>query len=199
MRTRMLKTVGILATIFASSVALKAAWIDVIDASDAQAGTYFTPDDASKYNAPYYRWWDEDWGWQHNAFGGTYTTATLSISAWDVDNYGNPGDEFDVISIINGAPIVLGTLSGASDQWSYTSFDVSAYAAQIALGLKVWIDIDSGHTQDFWAVTLAKSVLTIDTNVLPPPDPGVPDSGATLMLIGLSALALQAVRRFQRA
>lgn len=194
MKTRMLRNVGILAALLASAVALKAAWIDVIDASDAQAGTYFTPDDASKYSSPYYRWAGEDWDWQHTAYAGSYTTATLSISAFDVDA---GSGELDVIAIVNGAPIVVGSLAGASDVWSYTSFDVSALAAQIALGLKVEIRIDENNQG--WAVTLAKSVLTLDGATPPPPQPGVPDGGASLILLGLGALGLGAVRRFQKA
>lgn len=194
MKTRMLRNVGILAALLASAVALKAAWIDVIDASDAQAGTYFTPDDASKYNAPYYRWAGEDWDWTHTAYAGSYTTATLSISAFDVDA---GSGELDVIAVVNGAPIVIGSLAGGSDIWSYTSFDVTALAAQIALGLKVEIRIDENNAG--WAVTLAKSVLTLDGATPPPPQPGVPDGGASLILLGLGALGLGLVRRFQKA
>ena len=28
---------------------------------------FFTPNESSTYVAPYYRWYDEDWGWKHNA------------------------------------------------------------------------------------------------------------------------------------
>ena len=34
-----------------------------------------------KYDTPYYRWYNEDWSWQHSAIASGFTTATLRISA----------------------------------------------------------------------------------------------------------------------
>jgi len=40
--------------------------VDMVDSSDGQAGTYFFPyaeTDTRREDAPWYRWWNEDWGW----------------------------------------------------------------------------------------------------------------------------------------
>jgi hypothetical protein len=171
--------------------------IDVIDASVGQPSTYFVPTDAQKYLTPYYRWEDQDWGWTHNGLDTTgMTSATLYISAFDVDYAGGTGeDELDLVSIINGAPVVLGHLEGESDQWSYAIFDVTAFAAEIEAGLKVWVDIDSYNT-DSWALTLAKSVLTLNGATPPQPEPGVPDPGSSALLLSLGVLGLGTIKRW---
>ena len=56
-----------------------------IDVVQAPTG-YFVPTDAQKLSSPYYRWAGDDWGWQHNAITDTITSASLSISAFDVDD-----------------------------------------------------------------------------------------------------------------
>lgn len=169
--------------------------IDVIDASNGGAGTYFVPTDAQKYDAPYYRWAGEDWGWQHNPIADSYTTATLRISSFDVDWAPGYAGELDIISIINGVEVVLGSLGGLNNAWSYTDFDVTPYGAAIAAGLEVWMKIDENN--EGWAVTLAKSVLTLDGAVAPPPQPGasVPDAGSTVGLLAVAMVSLGALRR----
>ncbi|NIR28768.1 MAG: hypothetical protein GWN21_19985, partial [Gammaproteobacteria bacterium] len=69
------------AVLLAWTGAVHAALIDVVEAPT----DYFVPDNSQLYNSPYYRWWDEDWGWQHGAVAGLISSATLNISAWDVD------------------------------------------------------------------------------------------------------------------
>lgn len=176
--------------------------IDIIDASDAQAGTYFVPTDAQKYDSPYYRPYYQDWGWTHNALTAPFTTAELNVSAFDVDYAGIPGyvgerDEIFAYDTDTATWLSLGFLDGSDNIWEFTTFALSSTLFnEVALGLQVKIDIDT--LAEGWIVTLAKSTLTTDGTPAGNPTPGVPDSGATALLLGLGLVAMQLVRR-QRA
>lgn len=172
--------------------------VDVKDYSTQTSSTYFVDADSNKYNSPYYRWHGEDWGWQHSAVSGTITSATLNISAYDVDWAGQPQwgykGELDKIYAYDGSTkVYLGSLSGENDKWSYTSFALgSNFFDDIASGLKIWMEIDGRN--EGWAVTLAKSALSIDGGTIPNPNPGpspVPEPGTIVLLAaGLGGLAL---------
>lgn len=157
----------------------------VVDVVQNPTG-YFTPSDAEKYDSPYYRYAGEDWGWTHGAIGSTFTTATLSISAFDVD----APDEVDEIWVKDsGTWTLLGSLAGANDIWSYTEFALGAHLFDdIMAGLEVMmkIDVNGGG----WAVSLAKSVISTDGASVPPPGPSpVPlPAGGLLLLTGLGGL-----------
>jgi hypothetical protein len=175
-----------------TAMAQAAGYTDTIQAPTG----YFVPTDGQKYSSPYYRWYDEDWGWTHNALSGvvtSITTATLNISSFDVDS---PYGEVDKIYVYNNDTSgwdYLGTLAGQTDQWSYDTFVLgSQYFDEILAGLQVWVDIDSTNTTDYWALTLAKSVISIDGSPIPNPEPGtVPIPGAFLLLApGLAGLAV---------
>lgn len=156
---------------------------------------FFVPDEASTYSSPYYRWHDEDWGWTHGAIDTSgATTASLFISAWDVDA---ASGEVDKIYAWDGATqVLLGSLAGLDNDWGYTTFPLGAnFYDDIAAGLQVWMDIDSTHSSDTWAVTLAKSVLSVDGGTPPPPPPGVPEGGSTLLLLGLSVAAIGTLKK----
>lgn len=157
----------------------------VVDVVQSPTG-YFVPDAASTYDSPYYRWANDDWGWTHNAITEPFTTATLQISAFDVDF--DFGERDAIYAYDNGTQVFLGYLAGANDIYSYTEFTLgSEFFDDIAGGLQLWMDIDTGFGG--WAVTLAKSVITTDGAAPPPPDPGaVVPLPAALPLIG-SALA----------
>jgi len=156
---------------------------------------YFVPTDAQKYDSPYYRWNGENWGWTHNAIAGTINSATLNISAYDVDfdswsSY-YTGERDAVYAYDNGVKTFIGYLAGAGDQWSYTTFTLgSNFYDDINAGLQVWFEIDT--TNQGWAVTLSKSALSIDGGGLPGPQPGaVPIPGAVLLFApGLAGLAV---------
>jgi hypothetical protein len=97
--------------------------------------------------------------------------------------------------------VPLGELAGATNIWSYTDFDLPLvdFDTAIFAGLEVWMDIDSNDTGS-WAVTLAKSVLSLDGGEIPGPGPGAIPEPATMLLLGsgLIGLAGFARRRFKK-
>src|SRR5690606_15499825 len=113
----------------ASATVVAAPVTDVKEYSNNTASEYFVDIDANKYNSPYYREADQDWGWVHNAIAGTFTTIELNISAFDVDaNCGYFGCEVDMISIWDGSSWVgVGSLRGATDIWDFTAFDLTGF------------------------------------------------------------------------
>lgn len=150
-----------------------------------------------------YRWWDEDWGWTHNAIGVSVTSATLNIAAYDVDYCATEtsGCEWDMISAYDsGTWVDLGLLEGSNNTWDFTTFTLgSNFFDDIAAGLQVRIDIDQNNTEDNWAVALSKSALSINGGVIPDPDPGttpVPaPAGLALLGLGLVGLGFSQRRR----
>jgi hypothetical protein len=141
--------------------------IDTQDWTDAEPGAYFLPDGTAPKTGtpplylPYYRWYNNDWGWTHTVTFSvpgpiTILGATLEIEAWDVDD-----TEVDKIT---GDGIGLGALDeGYSDTWHTTSFTLGPAAlAALADGtFNMFMNIDAlGYT--YWAVTLRKSTLIVD-------------------------------------
>ena len=167
----------------------------ITDTIQAPSG-FFVPTDAQKYDSPYYRYGGSDWEWQHNAIASSFTTASLSVSAFDVDF---AQGEIDNIYAMDGATwVLLGALTGTGDTWEFgNAFALgSNFFDDIATGLKVKIDIDANNGG--WAVTLGKSSLSLDGSVLPPPTPGVPEPTTWAMLIaGFGLVGAVARRRRQ--
>jgi hypothetical protein len=169
------------------TVAFAAPAVDVVQAPTG----YFVPTDGQKYSSPYYRENGEDWGWQHGAIGGTITSASLNISAFDVD----APSEVDNIYAYDGATrVLLGSLAGANDVWAFSNFVLGAnFYDDIATGLKVEIEIDVDEGE--WLVTLSKSALSVDGGALPNPDPGAVPEPLTMLLLGLGLTGLAGLRR----
>lgn len=181
-----------------------AATVDTIDATSPAANVspnYFVPGSIATTDSPYYRSAGEDWQWTHNAITTPYTTATLSISAYDVDNPSAQPAFDDEIDEIYGWETststwnLIGVLDGANDIYSFTTFNLDAsWASEIASSLLVRILIDQNN--EGWQVTLAKSVLATDGGDIGNPNPGstVPVPAAA-WLFGSAVLGFFGVRR----
>jgi hypothetical protein len=181
----------------AATSSYSAAMTDTLDASNPGTGTtYWVPSDAQKYDDPYYRGYGEDWGWTHNAIAGTHSTASLNISAFDVD----APREVDTIQAYDtdtASWLTLGSLAGANNIFSFTNFtlDLGTWQNEINLGLMVRMLISVGAGERGWIVTLAKSTLSVDGGVLPPPTPGQVPVPAALWLFAPALMGFLGLRR----
>jgi hypothetical protein len=167
-----------------------------INTVEAPTG-FFTPTDAQKTEFPYYRYSAHSWGWAHGALPGSFSSATLNISAFDID--ASTGEVDQVWAMDSGTWVLLGALAGNDNIFAFSNFTLGAnFYDDINLGLQVRMDIDT--LQQNWAVSLAKSTLSVDGGVLPPPEPGpvaaIPEPHSyALMLAGLGLVAVMARRR----
>ena len=193
---------------------VRAATVDTRDASSPGLGTTFwVPILGQELSSPFYRDFSGDWGWRHNPVVG-FTTATLNISAYDVD-FGS-GERDAVYIGTNNTGTFLGYLQGTNNAFSFANFDVSLFATELAAGLQIFLDIDCAtscvggspigatSTPGLWAVSLSKSVLTTDGANPGNPNPGqhgvVPIPPAIVLFgSGLLGLGLFARRRKNQA
>lgn len=196
---KILGTMIFLWAILAIGSYCSAAAIDIQDYSKQTATTYFVDIDANKYNSPYYRWFDEDWGWVHGgiASAATAVSATLNISAFDID--WDSGEVDNIYAYDNGVMTLLGSMTGFTDQWSYATFTLgSNFYDDIVSGLQVYMDIDSANNSRVWAVTLAKSVVSVDGGQIPDPTPGAVPEPCTMLLLGAGLGGVLLRRRMSR-
>jgi hypothetical protein len=169
----------------------------VTDVISAPTG-YFAPDESSATSSPYYRWANDDWGWTHNAIGGTISSASLNIDAWDVDYADGERSSISAWSNDIDGWVLLGYLTGDNATWSYTTFSLdSSWFDEIAAGLQVWMDIDT--TGDGWAVSLAKSALEVNGGEIPGPGPNPVPVPAAVWLFGSGLLGLAGFSRKKKA
>ena len=146
-------------------------------------GDWFLPDNADPKpgdydfpTSPYYRGYNEDWGWTHTVNFGmapvNIISATLEILAWDVDQAEYPEwGEIHEIDVITADGINLGNLDiGYNNLWHTTTFNLgpSALAALTDGTLNIFMDIEQPGT-DKWYVTLKNSTLTVDFEYIPAP------------------------------
>ena len=207
MFTHKLVVSSLLLSALLGATSVTAATVDTIDAlSPAVNATpnYFAPNSIATTDAPYYRSAGEGWDWTHNAVTSPFTTASLSISAYDVDNPSAQvgfTDEIDQIygfETSSGTWNLIGVLDGANDIYSFTTFDLGAsWSDEISTGLMVRMLIDT--TTQGWAVTLAKSVLATDGAPIGNPNPGTVPVPAAAWLFGSAVLGFLGMRRRNQA
>ena len=134
---------------------------------------YFLDVDANKDQSPYYRFTTDDWGWTHTFSPPGPTplsiiSATLKIEAWDVNGGGSDGEN-DNIYLDN---LLLGNLDNNYDNlWHTTTFTLSGAELTALMDgtANIWMDIDSGRTSNYYAVTLDWSELTVTYEPIPAP------------------------------
>ena len=187
-----MKAIKIVFAVLAVMLAFSTASFAFMDIEEFPTG-YFTPTYTT--DSPYYRWYNEDWGWTHDALALPTTSATLSIGAWDVDYASGEVDE--IYAWDSGAKTLVGTLTGTDGAWSYATFTLgSNFFDDIATGLEIWIDIDSTNDEETWAVLLSKSVLITDgIGTLPGPEPSPTPEPITLFLLGLGLLGVAGAKK----
>ena len=155
---------------------------DVVDSTgqaDPPTTTYFFPyaeTDLRRDDAPWYRYWNDDWGWTHTfsppgPAPASIISATLDIRAWDVDY---PFDsEVDIIIGGGLGGTNIGTLQGGDDQWSTTTLPITSdlFADLMDGDIDIWMNIDSTnpYSMNMWAVTLSSSTLTVTYAPIPAP------------------------------
>ncbi len=197
---------AIMLTFSMNSTANATLFSDTIDNSNQDIDGHFLDVESNKYLYPdYYRYGDQDWGWQHNAIAPANlqptSTITLNISAFDID--WDSGERDEIFAKNNSNTWVslgfLGYTGAGDDIWAFTEFtlDYTAFSAVILSGLEVKMDIDS--TNQGWAVTLAKSTLCIDGPCDIDPKPPVVPEPSTYLLLGSGIAGLAYWRRRQKA
>jgi hypothetical protein len=199
MSIRKISAIAALALLGVSATAF-AATVDVVQAPTG----YFVPSGTDPLSSPYYRGYGQDWSWNHNGISGTFSNATLSVSAFDVDysapSFTNPSPEVDNIYAWNTNSStwdLLGHLDGGNNIWSYTTFNLgSSWFDEISQGLKVKIAIDT--LDGGWLVSLAKSVVSIDGAPLPNPTPSPVPLPAAAWLFGSALLGFMGYSRKSR-
>ena len=185
---KLLSTIFVLAALSLGLTSAAFAATQTLDFSNPGLGTtYWAPDEANKDSDPYYRWQGDDWSWQFSPVADTINSASVSVSAFDVDANSGEIDEIYGWSNDSSSWELLGSLAGAGDIWSFTTFDLaSSWFDEINAGLQLKIAIDT--LGDNWAVSLAKSSLITNGGALPSPNPSTVPVPAAVWLFG-SALA----------
>jgi len=145
--------------------------VDVVDATDGQADTWFVPvgfSNSDIQGSEYQRFYDQDWGWTHTFSPpgpepSGINWATLQIEAYDVDV-----EEEDLLT---GDGEFLGQLTGVDRAWRTTTLNLTSPALNELLDgrLNVWLDIDSANNHRVWAASLRSSTLTVNYEAVPVP------------------------------
>jgi hypothetical protein len=143
-------------------------YTETVDSGSGQAGTYFYPGGIEEYMYPYYRWYNQDWGWSHDTINSgdivdSINWATLEIKAYDVD----PAE----VDRIYADGVLLGTLVTGDGVWKTTTFNLSAAALAELMDGTVAITMDIDATGTSYAVTLEWAKITVDYELYVEPEP----------------------------
>ncbi len=182
--------IPLLFTLFINFSTAAVVTVDTKNSSNNAAGEFFGPV-GGHTASPFYRFDDMgggpgsgDWEYIHNAIvGGTITSASLDITSYDVDFAAGEVDTVSVWDYSAVAWVEIGDLAGTNNGFNTDSFDVLGFADDIAMGLRVAINIDAAGGG--WAVSLTQS----DLNVTAVPEP------STWLLMGLGLAGLVALRK----
>jgi hypothetical protein len=162
--------------------------VDVVDHSDAQAGTWFLPpgiDDDSIWSTPYYRGYFGDWGWNHTfsppePMPTIINWATLEIEAYDVD------PEPLEVDLTSADGVLIGQLDPGDGAWNVTTFNIDPTGlSQLLDGtMDAWLDI--GPYASAYKVALRSATLTVNYDTIEfvevsVPSPVTPAPGAILL------------------
>jgi hypothetical protein len=155
-------------------------YIDAVDATSGQAATYFVPDEGVRRTSPYFRFYNEDWGWTHTFSPAnpaqSIVSAALEIEAYDVDI---ALDEYDVL-YVDGTNV--GVLQGSNEAWSTTTLNLPASTFNDLMSgtVQVQMDIDSTHKFRYAATSARSAKLIIRYEPIPQPIQA-PAPGAVLL------------------
>jgi hypothetical protein len=150
-------------------------------------GLYFlAPGFSPGYTPPFYRYFDQDWGWDHDVMfdpspgpGAIFTllSASLTVHAWQVD-------EPDLITADGTDLGNLVSQPTGLDGWTTTTSDLAAILGDLTEGhLDVSMNINVPEGSSGVLLDWAKLCVTYEWVVpeVPPPPPVVPSPGSVVL------------------
>jgi len=170
--------VVLFSVLLAASVA-NAVPVTVCDTANYDTfGDYFLPDGYPLHYTPYYRYYFQDWGWDHSVTfdpppgpGATFSilSASLTVHAWQVD-------EWDLITADGTDLGYLVWQPTGIDGWTTTTFDLAAILGDLTDGhLDVFMNINVPTCSTGLDVDWAKLCVTYEWV------PAVPAPGAVVL------------------
>ncbi len=150
-------------------------YVDVVDFSDAQLGSYLLASSADPHTNWYYRWSTGGRGWTYTFSPPGPQSALINCAALEIDASDLNGDEHN---LIEGDQVVLISEldNGYSNQWhvtTYSHLDSCSMYKLMGGTTDIWMDTDSEHASLHRAVMLRSSTPTVDYEPVPARRPSV--------------------------